>query len=370
MHSSQRQVLLLVISCLIAANEAFMLRPNFARHGPRALKEDNHLSFLPPTRALLDSISLYANNDNGRPMPSRREWFQAIGGVVVSSGSACLPLLSNPAIAQAATEEEDVPEGLVSTKRLADLLHVIPTFTIVDAKGVPYMVVGEDAKVTGYFFIEYQEAKRILQVAKESADKAIAEAKRENRMAGQDNNNEDLVNPWKEARISTVPLDFAVTLITKSLYDRRAGGNYFQVAPSAQEIENALTITGKEDLAEGKVPLFYYENFTLPVASSSSSSSDKTSQPQTPLYFEKAQLEEAYRKAHPTNGSAAAALPPVRVTELFALLLEMVQPGGTDKDLQSLVFVPPVSSAAAVQTCQRDGRRAPPFLIGQRNIIL
>ena len=36
-------------------------------------------------------------------------------------------------------------EGLLSVNNVADILHVVPTFTIVDAKGVPYMVVGEDA---------------------------------------------------------------------------------------------------------------------------------------------------------------------------------------------------------------------------------
>ena len=280
------------------------------------------------------------------PSVKRRQWMTAATMGLLSSslwvGSRTLPT-------HAADEE-----GLVSTERLADLLRAVPTFTIVDAKGVPFMVVGEDAKVTGYFFIDYQEAKRILQVANESADKGIKEAIKEDPTQAT-----ELSNPWKEARISTVPLDFAVTLISKSLYDRRSGGNYFQIAPSAEEIDNALAVTGKEDLAEGKVPLFYYENFTLPV-------STLTETPQTPLYFQKKQLEDAYRKE---NGRSAK-LPPVMVTELFALLLEMVKPGGTDTDLQNLVFVAPVSSAAAAQKCRKQGGEAAPFLIGQRNIVL
>ena len=47
-------------------------------------------------------------------------------------------------------------EGMLSTAAIADLLHPIPTFTIVDKKGVPFMVVGEDAKVTGYFFTTFE----------------------------------------------------------------------------------------------------------------------------------------------------------------------------------------------------------------------
>lgn len=66
----------------------------------------------------------------------RREFVQS-----VIAATALLPQITRA--------EED---GLVSRERIADLLHVVPTFTIVDPRGVPYMVVGEDAKVTGYFF--------------------------------------------------------------------------------------------------------------------------------------------------------------------------------------------------------------------------
>ena len=55
--------------------------------------------------------------------------------------------------------------GIVSQSKLASLLKRVPTFAIVDNRGVPYFVVGEDAKLTSYFFIDYYEAKRILGVA-------------------------------------------------------------------------------------------------------------------------------------------------------------------------------------------------------------
>lgn len=288
--------------------------------------------------------------------PSRREWMKQTGISFLSLGTV-FPLLTcaRPAVAQEAESLPTAQEGLVSTDRLAELLHAVPTFTIVDQKGVPFMVVGEDAKVTGYFFVDFQEAQRILRVANESADAAIKDAIKDDPTQAA-----ELMNPWKDARISTVPLDFSVTLISKSLNDKRSGGNYFQVAPSAAEIENALTVTGKEDLAEGKVPLFYYEDFTLPDVATDT-------KPSTPLYFEKKQLEAAYRKV---NGRSPS-LPPTKVTELFALLLEMVKPGGTDLDLQNLVFVPPPNSVSAAKACQKRARAdAPPFLLGQRNIIL
>jgi hypothetical protein len=66
------------------------------------------------------------------------------------------------------------------------------------------------------------------------------------------------------ARVSSVPLDSAVTLVSKSSASF-GGGNYFRVAPAEKDVEDALELTGQKDLAEGKVPLFYYEDFTIDV---------------------------------------------------------------------------------------------------------
>ena len=267
---------------------------------------------------------------------SRREMLQF--GLVVAS-----ILQSSPSLA---TEET---EGMMSTSAVAALLNAVPTFTIVDKKGVPFMVVGEDAKVTGYFFTEYGEAKRILKAAKTSADKAIAQAKKEGQSA-----EEIGTNPWTMARISTVPLDSAVALATRSL-SSFGGRNYFRVAPSEKDIEDALALTGQEDLAEGKVPLFYYADFTIYV----------DGEERSPLYFRKSELEEQFRK---TNKGVAP--PPVLVTELFAVLGEMVKPGGKDAGVQKLVFVPLNESERRRKDCLQAGGKEAPFLVGQRIIVL
>ena len=178
---------------------------------------------------------------------------QGVGTLMVGIASLMSPSI---AMAKEATPEKPTEkEGLMSPSDVADLLRGIPTFALVDKKGVPFTVVGEDAKVTGYFFTTYTEADRILQLAKKSADKAIAKAKADKE--------EDVgPNPWKNARVSTIPLDSAVTLVTKSL--RMSGaGVYFKVAPADDDIDDALAVTGEKDLAEGKVPLFYYEDFTI-----------------------------------------------------------------------------------------------------------
>lgn len=107
--------------------------------------------------------------------------------------------------------------------------------------------------------MEYPEANRIWQLAVKSADQAIAQAKRENNPDPAD----PLVNPWKQARtISTVPLDTPVALVTKTPAFTK--GNYIQIALSdVLDVQDDLSVTGKKDLAEGKVPLFYYKDFTI-----------------------------------------------------------------------------------------------------------
>ena len=109
-----------------------------------------------------------------RQVLSRTAASLLIGGVSIA--------LSPQQSLAAASANNDVDEGMVSQSKLASLLKRIPTFAIVDANGVPYFVVGEDAKLTSYFFTSYKEAKRILDVAVKSSDKAIATTKKEIRI--------------------------------------------------------------------------------------------------------------------------------------------------------------------------------------------
>jgi Tic22-like family len=270
----------------------------------------------------------------------------------------------------------------VSTEKLADLLRAIPTFTIVDRQGIPYMVVGEDAKITCYFFTSFSEAQRLLDVASTSADKAIASARKEAAKDKKKIDPEDLINPWKQARISTVPLDFAATLVAKSVSAasqngsraRGLGGNYFQIAASQDDIQNALSITGKDSLSEGKVPLFYMEDFTMPVITSGKDNTKEATK-KTPLYFSKGQLEQDYSRllslSSKNNSTTGDELPEIKVTELFAVLVEMVSSGRNDPEIQNLFFVPPTESLQRAKECmQKGGKEFPPFVLGERNVIL
>lgn len=282
-------------------------------------------------------------------------------------------------------------------RRVAAFLKHVPTFTLVDDQGVPFMVVGEDAKVTAYLFTTYNEAERILRMATQSAERALQEERLEQRQQEQERrskqdveqastptndekddllsinsnkNNSKKSNPWKAARISTVTLETAVSL---ALQTAKTKGNYFLLAATAGDIEDALEITGQSDLAEGRVPLFYYQDFTINSTTTNGSSTIQTN----PLFFQKKQLEAAYRKANPGQ----TALPStVLVTELFAVIQDMVRTTSAlddddyEKNYASLVLVPPPDSAKRAEQCRRrkttDGATPPPLVLGKRNLVL
>eukprot|EP00984_Skeletonema_dohrnii_P017405 scaffold7909_cov115-Skeletonema_dohrnii-CCMP3373.AAC.2 len=258
---------------------------------------------------------------------------------------------SSPSLAEEITKDSN-KSGVVSTGKLASLLKSTPTFAIVDARGVPYFVVGEDAKLTSYFFLSYTEAKRILDVAISSSDQAIKETKKEIKQKKGTVTKEDEVeigiNPWKQARITSVPLDLAVSLCSKG----KLAGAYFRLAPAESDIEDALQIDGSDDLPEGKVPLFYVEDFTIA--------------DQEPLYFQKEQLITDWKREQKSGDKTAE--PVVKVSELFATITEMVRPDGKDEELKSIVFVAPLESEKRAKQCLKGEKE--PFRLGERNIVL
>ena len=272
---------------------------------------------------------------------------QGIATLMMGTTSLTSPTSALAEVAAATSEKSKEKEGLMSASDVADLLRQIPTFAIVDKKGIPFTVVGEDAKVTGYFFTTYSEAARILQLAKKGADKAIAKAKADKE--------EDVgTNPWKNARVSTIPLDYAATVSIKSLR-MSSGGVYFKIAPAEDDVDDALTLTGDKDLAEGKVPLFYYEDFTI----------DDDGKQKTPLYFRKDELEKQWRRSNPKED------PPITsVTELFSLVTELVKPGGNNEAFRNIVFVPPRESESKRKECIKKSGDEPAFVIGKRIIVL
>lgn len=269
-------------------------------------------------------------------------------------------------VAQDDTEEERITTNIrkFSDGYISEFLREVPTFTLVDDNGVPFSVVGEDAKLSSYFFTTYSEADRILKTAIVSADRAIKELKKEEndkrRVQGQKpmNAEEEVdvvgINPWKEARISSVPLDFGVSLANRG----KIKGGYFRIAAQDKDIQDAIEIEKIDDLAEGKVPLFYYEDFEI----------DMNGKARVPLYFGRDQLQNEWKRRYPKEN-----LPPTKVTELFSLLGEMVkatEDTPDTEDLSKLFLVPPPDSIQKAKLCGRKGGSKPPFKLGERIIVL
>lgn len=315
---------------------------------------------------LISAHKMISSNNSDESM-RRREVLQSIFSTSVS---VCT-LTSFPSHSIADEIEPDDIKARFTSSQIQKFLQPVDTFTIVDANGVPYMVVGEDAKLTAYFFTSFAEADRILQSAKSSATKAIKEAKDEEnakrKLRGEKPLTQDEaddvigINPWVTAKISSVPLDFAAGLSLKG----KVKGAFFRVAPSESDVEDAIEIDKIDEIAEGKVPLFYFEDFEQKLAKGEVLWSDEenTSSTKIPLFFSKSQLLKEWKRVYPKDEA-----PDVKVTELFSVLRSMVQEGGGDDDLQKVVLVPPVESAAKAKQCLKGV--STPFKLGERIVVL
>jgi len=246
------------------------------------------------------------------------------------------------------SNSSSIDNGTTQQNMLKTLLSSVPVFTIVDPDGIPFMVVGEDAKISCYFFTTYAEADRLLSLARSSVDRTMNENNKEVE------DNELSINPWKVAQISSVSLAFAVALVQRG----KIGGAYFYIAPADTDVQDALDLSPKvKELSEGKVPLFYMENFTI----------DGIATKRNPLYFRKADLLHEWRKY---NLSRNQDPPPIQVTELFAVLKLLLASTQEDDDIRSIVLIPPVESIQKAEECKARLRQSQAFQLGKRILVL
>ena len=334
------------------------------------------------------SPPLYASTMNRRDLVNSLLSFSAITSSVTFGSNA-----SN-AVEDVAVETKSetppaapAPETRYTTSQIQNFLQPIPTFTIVDKTGTPYMVVGEDAKLTAYFFTSYTEADRILKSANQSTIKTLKEAIKEENAERKTNGLKPMtqpeiedsvgINPWADARVSTVPLDFAVGLANRG----KIKGSYFRIAPAEDDVQDAIAIDKIDDLAEGKVPLFYFEDFEQDLNKVSARGGDgggsetETTwsrnpdiQKKIPLYFSKDQLLSDWKKSNPKANKDS--IPEVKVTELFSLLTSIVRAVDVDIDLEKLSLTAPVESEKKAKICEKKGGDEKPFKLGERLVIL
>jgi len=372
-----------ILSQHLRPSFTFVNKHHYNWHHHTASSKRNKQKSIPSSDSFLQNVSNDEYVDEGKANRRRdilrKMVFFPLASAICSIDSWVLhPKQVLAADKKNKSKQPEPKPSLLSTEEVTARLRGVPTFAIVDKRGTPFMVFGEDAKVTGYFFTSYGEAQRILALAIKSSDQARIRGKEEliakKKAAGEKNpqklSDEDEKelgdNPWREARISTVPLDVAVLLARKTRY-KSSGGIYFKLAPAETDIYDALATTGRGDLPEGQVPLFYFEELVLsPRTSPSEKDSSGTDIKVSPVYFRKSELLNEYKKQFGKD----ADYPALKVTELSAVVAEMTRPGETNEDIKSVYFMAPEGSEQAVKECINKGGKEDSFKFGERIVVL
>lgn len=213
---------------------------------------------------------------------TRRELFQNAVGVSAVLGTG-LPIISLPSLTLAA--EGDASEILLR-------LRSIPTFSIVDPSGVPFMIFDGRASATGYFFLSFQVAAQALQDARQKDKNAGAS------------------EVWANAKIIVVPLAVALQLTLRKS-QREAVNNgikfntYNDIVPSQEGVDDAKELEKNSNPGKweqkGRVPLFYLPGLTL-------------TDGREPRYFNQRDVLLEWDRQHP-----GMTPPPVQIVELVDL---------------------------------------------------
>jgi hypothetical protein len=320
------------------------------------------------------------NMHEDEPLIDRRELLSSLLGSAALIGSPLTSKASDETSPSADADAEAPKKSRFTTSQIQQFLQPIPTFTIVDPTGTPFMVVGEDAKLSAYFFTTYEEAARILSSANTATAASLKEVAAEQNAKRKAEGLKPFtkaeveaeigVNPWSNgnARISSVPLDFGVELASRG----KIKGAYFRIAPAEDDVQDAIEIDHVDDLPEGKVPLFYFEDFEIDLGEKDGLlwSGNPNTKTKIPLCFSKGQLINEWKKCNPKAGKDD--IPEVKVTELFSLLKSFVEAEktDTDDDLEKLVLLAPPGSEGKAKACNKKGGKEQAFKLGERIVVL
>lgn len=292
-----------------------------------------------PTSPQLSAAASARSNDadNDAAINVRRLFIQ-------TAIAAPLTLASTPAFA---SEKPPPPVPLLTT---AKRLRTVPLFTIVDGNGIPFHTYDKDsAGGFGYFFTTYQSALYVLDDAKAAFAKAKEEAA--NKKDGAEGaigaeGSSDVPDAWGQAQIVTLPLDYVMQLSVKKTQSVAQNGKgnkfntYYQVIPSTEDLNSALRIENTPRYSErGRVPLFYVDGLTI----STEEGSDMS-----PVFFRTKDLMAEWTRQFPDKE-----IPKIKVRELNETFRAMIRPGGNDKSVEKLVFVPIAESVEKTKTCGR-----------------
>mmetsp|Transcript_57481 Transcript_57481/g.69153 ORF Transcript_57481/g.69153 Transcript_57481/m.69153 type:complete len:341 (-) Transcript_57481:390-1412(-) len=219
-------------------------------------------------------------------------------------------------------------KGTVATagKDVALRLRRVPTFTIVDNTGLPVHIFDGQSAARGYFFLTYKGAEIVLDDAKNAAV-------------------EDDKQFWDDARIISLPLDFALQLsLNKTVRKTQSGqeiNSFYTIVSTPEDINSALNIDGGNRFKlDGAVPLFFIEGMKSPKKEGDGFDS--------PVYFQKNQLIRDWVKSNPDQK-----LPPIKVLDLRETFVTLMKPGGNDDKLKDISFVTTLDAKFAAMDCSK-----------------
>lgn len=237
--------------------------------------------------------------DSSISIPSRRDALSTVAATAV--GLFCSPVL--PAIA--------ADGDAVSASDIILRLRSIPTFCIVNADGVPFMIFDGQASATGYFFLSFQVAASALSDARQK-----------------DAQGEEI---WASATIIAVPLAVALQLTLRNT-QRKALNNgvlfntFDDIVASEESVNDAKSVdTNNSDrwAQKGRVPLFYTDGLVLENGKS-------------PRYFNKQDLLVEWTNQNPDKPEQ----PKIKIVEMVDLFRNSFKKKGDLSQLDSLQFMP------------------------------
>jgi hypothetical protein len=257
---------------------------------------------------------------------SRRSALMTLGGA--ATASVLLSTLPAQAAGDSAPQANDI------LLRLRN----IPTFTIVNSDGVPFMIYDGSASATGYFFMSFQLAKKTVDDArKQDVDK---------------------VDSFAGATIITVPLAVALQLGLRNVQRKALNNgilyNTFNDVVAAQEgVEDAKSVDSQNPdrwSQKGRVPIFFVNGLELDNG-------------RLPRFFNKDDLVKEWTRQNPDQN-----LPPIQLVDM----IDLFRYGLKKKDMSELdkfTFIP-VSESNQVAAELRKKQSSSPVTYSFKDTLL
>lgn len=280
---------------------------------------------------------------------NRREMLTKIISSVITTASAPLVWTTNINSALAAPSGTTTIDSKLLDEK-ARMFKQVPVFALVSDEGTPFMILQNTGAGIAYFFTSYEGAKVVL-------DDAIRDAK---------DKDLDTQRIWNEAKISAVPLEFALKLQKgrprATAQNGRKYDTVYDIIATAADFEEAGRMDKSGFFSErGRVPIFYSDDFKVKPAVDGG-------EQRYAVFFQKEELLIQYIKKYPDSKSP----PTVEVADLIDTFNAMTNTalGGSnsasDRSMGQNIYLFP-SAAARRMAAESEKIRGsvPPYKTGE-----